>query len=651
MRFPVSRVLMSGLVFTAAVCFTVTAQPPKGDPKDKAAQPKEKGQPKDKAGDQKTYQGRVVSVRTSTNRIVFEVRQGDSERIYNLLLADGAKLRSGEHDVALDTFRPADAVTVTTAQQGGMERVVAVTAGAPGGAKPPGFADRPGEPTGGKLSLAYPTGIRESSVLLIETDAPNEVRVGETYDYKIKVTNISKALTLESVQVRQSGSANLETRPSFGAAKPAGKDGKDDAGQAPDAGTAAGIRWTIPSLDPGQSVTLRAPAVAHTEGTVASCFRVSYEPALCVRLKAVKPNLQLTKSAPAAVRFCEAVVYKYAVKNTGSAAAKGVVVTEDLPNGLTTADGKRTITFAVGDLAPGESKNLEAPVAAGGRGSFTSRATARAADGAVVNSRHTTTQIYEADLTVAMTGPESHYVGQPATYTVTVKNEGDAPAPGTTLEVQLDANARFARASAVSPPAGNEKGKPAAAPTPDKDGKLRWNFGTVPVGGTRSVSFVVTGQQKGTLKTAAVVRFACGAAADGQGAVAATQNVQTALLVVPALRLSLVDQSDLIQVGSTVTYTLRVTNQGTGPDTNLDVRLVLPPELEYVDSFGPTKGTLDPKKELVFGATKQIDPGQTLTWNIRAKALKAADVRTTGTLNSDYLHTPVTTTEPTRLVK
>src|SRR5687768_9733767 len=58
------------------------------------------------------------------------------------------------------------------------------------------------EPTDGRAVLAYPTGNRNTSSLLIERLSPPEVRVGESYEYQIKVTNLTNA-TLSDVVVRE----------------------------------------------------------------------------------------------------------------------------------------------------------------------------------------------------------------------------------------------------------------------------------------------------------------------------------------------------------------------------------------------------------------------------------------------------------------
>src|SRR5687767_337421 len=55
-----------------------------------------------------------------------------------------------------------------------------------------------------QYTLAYPTGERETSVLLLEVDTPQQVRVGRPYNYSVRVTNLTDT-PLHGVQVRDAG--------------------------------------------------------------------------------------------------------------------------------------------------------------------------------------------------------------------------------------------------------------------------------------------------------------------------------------------------------------------------------------------------------------------------------------------------------------
>ena len=62
--------------------------------------------------------------------------------------------------------------------------------------------------------------------------------------------------------------------------------------------------------------------------------------------------LSLTKSMPANALLCESIPVSFTVTNTGKSPARDVKIIDDLPNGLT-ADGRNSVSFDVGPLAPG----------------------------------------------------------------------------------------------------------------------------------------------------------------------------------------------------------------------------------------------------------------------------------------------------------
>ena len=637
-----TRPILIGAFALLAGGFTAVAQPPAAEPAKTAP-----------AEGSKSYQAELLETRADSKRVTFRVRQDGSMRVYNMMLADGAKVMTAGQPVGIATMPAGSNVTIQTAMVGGLEQITMIGSGqaAPAGdAKMAGKANGQkmagkgkmdmtdmGEPTGGKVAMAFPTGDAASSVLKVETAAPDQVRVGEKYDYAITVTNLSKTITLENVVVSQSASSKLDVMASGQAAEgqvaPAnGEDGSD-------------LTWKVASLKPGESKKLSAPAVAHEEGVIGSCFRASYDAAMCVRITAVKPSIALTKTAPEVVRLCEDFTFKYTVKNTGTVAVKNVVVADTLPEGLVTAENKKDVSFSLPELAAGEAKEFTTPVIAAGRGTFSSKANAKTEGGLNVESRTTTTKVQEAALEVTIDGPASAFVSETMTYVATIKNVGDAPAPGTTLDINLDTtNANFVNASQI-------EGVEAKGEVKPTDGKLSYAVGTLNPGETRKASFVLSGTKQGAVNAVAIGRFVCARAKDTESALAMAKSaVKTELKTIPALRLSLVDQSDLIKVGTEVVYTLQVINQGTGPDTNLTLKLTLPAELEYVSSEGSTVAKAE-GQVVAFGNVETLEPGKTVTWNIKCKAKSAADVRTTAELNSAYLKAPVTTTEPTRLIK
>ncbi len=333
------------------------------------------------------------------------------------------------------------------------------------------------------------------------------------------------------------------------------------------------------------------------------------------------------------------MTYKYTIKNTGTAVAKGLTITDKLPEGLKTNDGKGTVTFDVGELSQDDSQDFQVKLVASKTGKFASRATATGGDDLKVQSKKPTTQIRQAKLNVAIDGPDAEYINQPITYTVTVKNDGDAPAEESRLEVQLADNAKLVQSENSEESQGG--------------GDLSWNLGTLKPGDSQKVRFTAVGKAKGKMEHTVVATSACARASDNKELRTAANGratTQTEILTLPALLIAVVDEHDPVKVGENETYTITVVNQGTGADTNVQVLAKLPQGFEYVEADGPTKAQAD-GQNIQFGAIDQLDPGDRVSWKLRAEAQKDSDVQLRVELTSDYLTQPAISTEPTRMIK
>jgi uncharacterized repeat protein (TIGR01451 family) len=490
--------------------------------------------------------------------------------------------------------------------------------------RPDGGADRRSKPAAGamKHTLAFPTGDRETSVVMLEVDSPDEVRLGQSFQQTLRVTNLTDT-PLENVQVRNAavGAAGATTQR-------AGANG-DNAGAAsarpenaggvmatPAAGDSATPVWNVGTLKPKESRTYNVSDVADAEGAMSSCLTVAYAPTLCVGVRVVKPELQLAKAGPSSVLICQPIEYTYTVTNTGTGTVRNVVVEDTLPEGLATADNNRAVRFTVDSLGAGERKQQAVAVKATRTGQFGSRAVARG-QGVEAQSREVATQVREAALAVNVEAPESRYSSEAVDYRVTVRNTSDVPAERTVVKLSGAGIERLA----------------------DRD------LGTIPAGESRSFAVSTrAGRQAGTLTLNANATAVC--------AKPATASAGVNILTVPALQLECIDGSDPVRVGANTTYTITARNEGTGPDKNIALTAKLPPELQFVRSAqGGASAVTAKGQDLTFGPIAELAPGASVTWTIEVKALKAGDVRFYTALNSDSLGEAANETEPTRIIE
>jgi uncharacterized repeat protein (TIGR01451 family) len=501
------------------------------------------------------------------------------------------------------------------------------------------YSEPRSEPGTVRQTLAYPTGDRRTSAILLEAQAPEEVRVGQPYTYVLRVTNLTDT-PLHDVRVRDLSRSRdtadtmddsarpagaqapaAETKPAD--SKPAAETKPADSKPAADAKAAAtpargAAAWNVGTLAPREAKTHEFTATADEVGNLSNCLSVAYTPTLCMSVRVVKPELKITKNAPERALLCEEITYRYTVTNTGTGTARGVKVEETLPEGLVTAEGeRRNISIDVGDLPAGQSREVSARLRATRTGEYAGRAVARAATDLEARSPDTTTAVREPVLAVQVEAPQARYVGEMVDYKLTVKNAGDADARN--VVVRLDAPGAAERLT-------------------DRD------VGVIEAGKSKTITVSTrAGRQAGNLQLTATASATC--------AKQASNSASVAIRTAPALQLECVDGIDPIRVGGTTTYTITVKNEGTGPDSNVLIRATLPQEMQYVAAQKNAAADIKVDgQHLTFGPVKTLAAGATATWTIEAKALQPGDVRFGLELTSDSLTKPAVETEPTRIV-
>jgi len=487
-----------------------------------------------------------------------------------------------------------------------------------------------------RVVLAYPTGNRSTSALLVERMSPPEVRLGEPYEYQIKVTNLTNA-TLSGVSVRE----KLPTDFNITRAEPQGKvDGDIHA-------------FELGDLPPKQSKMIRISGTPTKAGNIDSCVAVSYTPTLCSSTSVINPILKITREAPTDADVCDPIAVKYLVSNIGTGTERNVRIEEKLPDGLTTEDGRNAVAVDVGDLPEGKTKEVTVRVKAAHAGSFTSEAVARGGGKEVISDKLAIT-VRQPKLEVTLRGPNSEYLNKRSTYEAIVKNIGDAPARH--VNVRLDTAGRAQLMSAVTteektggsfenkdtPAETRVDNRPAGtiSRTAESGVDSAKDLGTLAPGESRTVNFDVRMLREGDTKVTAKASAQCAAPVE--------TSLATAVATLPALRLEVVDLEDAIKIGENVVYRIMVTNQGTGDDQDIRIVATLPDEESFVSAGGASKASAD-GKVITFEPVQILEPQKSVEWRVEAKASRPGDVRFEVKMTSKSLTKPAVETEPTRL--
>jgi uncharacterized repeat protein (TIGR01451 family) len=478
----------------------------------------------------------------------------------------------------------------------------------------------------GRIVMAYPTGDRNTSTLLLEQLGSDEVHLGREYRYQIRVTNLTNAPVRNVTLRAQQPDGFRVTKVGGPSTRPSDRDAADGNGQ---------IVLTVGNLGPKESRTVDVTGIPDRAGDLDACYAVTYQPpTLCTLVHVVNPTLNVTAEGPSDVDICQDIVYHYRVSNTGTGTARDVVLQDTLPDGLATVDGRNAIAANLGDIPQGQSREVTAHLRAAHAGNFSTNAVVRGQD---ENTQSTTvaTTVREPKLTVAVRGPDQDYVNSQLNYQVIVTNTGDAAARNAVVQVNGSDIGRVVAVNSLQ--SQQPEARVAAGRTSNAGGE---DLGTLNPGESRTLNVVAEGNQGGSLTLVADASAACAQRVEGRAT--------TRIMTIPALLLEAVDEADPVRVGNEVVYDIKVTNQGSGPDRNIKVIATLPDGEQFVRANGATQGNID-GQTLTFAPVPTLAPKESVTWKVVAKAVRGADVRFKVTATSDSLTNPAEKVEPTKL--
>ena len=456
-------------------------------------------------------------------------------------------------------------------------------------------------------SMAFPTGLLQSSGLLLEKIVPEEVLVGTPISYVYRVTNLTD-YELREVVVKDQVTAEFEP---------------SDAEPAAAETSGGNATWRFESLAPRQTVVIRVKGTANKEGTIVTCGWASYHPILCEPIRVVKADLELVKTAPAEVLACDPIPVKLVVKNTGSSAVTQVRVVDTLPAGLTSG-GQSTVSFDAGTLAPGQSKEFTFNANAARTGRYVNTAKATTAQGVEAQDTSTTV-VRKPVLTIACEAPEDRFIGRPIDVCIKVSNTGDGASADTIISLPIPAGLTFQ---------GATQGGQVV------EGRVVWNAGTLAPSANKEVCATFTASNAGSPQFAPTARGNC--------ADPVNSTCQTRVTGIPAILLEVVDTDDPVEVGKTTTYVVTVTNQGSAPATNVRLVCDLEDSQSYVTGSGDSAVTASGRR-ITMAPVPSIPSKGKATWRIEVRADKVNNVRFKASMTSDQLTRPVEETESTNL--
>lgn len=322
------------------------------------------------------------------------------------------------------------------------------------------------------------------------------------------------------------------------------------------------------------------------------------------------PTLEVNKEGPASLGLRKTGEYMVSVTNSGDSTASNVTLTDALPTGLTFisstpeaagSDGN-TVTWSLGDLAPGESVAITMMLTAASVGEQINTATAVSVEG--ISGQDTAlTTVIPGSLQLAKSGPAQTISGDDLTYEITVTNDGEGALTNIVLTDILPVGLTYVSSN------------PEAAV--GADGAISWLIESLDAGATATVSLVATTGGPGEIVNTTTVGSDEGASATAQA---------TTLVTKSDLAITKTPDNASPLLGEQTVFTIGITNNGNAVASNVSVVDPLPAEIGSV--VADPEATLGDDGSLQW-TIASIDPGDTATITVTGTATVGGSITNT----------------------
>ncbi|TWT79802.1 Large cysteine-rich periplasmic protein omcB precursor [Planctomycetes bacterium CA13] len=445
----------------------------------------------------------------------------------------------------------------------------------------------------------------QSPSIVIQKRAPAEVKVGKPASFVIHVQNVGSVEALD-VQVHDRiplGMRLVDVSPS-----PV---------QQGDL-----LVWALGAMPAGDERTVTLQLIPEQEGELGSVARVTFEAAASVRTVSTRPELKVVQRAPEQVLIGQQLEIEVEVSNPGTGSATGVVVQEDVPDGLEHPKGKQ-LDNMLGDLAPGEVRHQVLRLRAVEPGMI-QNVIRLASDDGVTAEHAVNVEVVAPELQVGLSGPSRRFLERQATYQLDVGNAGTADATNVEIVAQLDRGFTFV--------------------STDYEGQydptrhaVYWSLKNLPKGKNGQVPLTLLPVEEGNRK------IMIEATAD-LGTVAKSESLVT-VESLAELTFQITDSSDPIEVGGETVYEIKLANSGSRNDSNVRLQLQLPPGIERISADGDAQE--DGRGGIFFPPKPELAANSDLVYRVRVRGTAPGTHVVKAIVMSDQSTVPVTKEEST----
>jgi uncharacterized repeat protein (TIGR01451 family) len=429
---------------------------------------------------------------------------------------------------------------------------------------------------------------RRGPVLSVETLGPRKIIVGKESTYAVVLTNSGEVGADELVVF-----VNL---PDW--AEVTGAETSNGTTQIAIPGQAgAPFQWKVGHMEAKAKEKLTLKIIPRQSKPFDLAVRWDYKPlASQAMIEVQEPRLEMKLEGPRDVFYGKKETYRLRLMNSGTGSAEGVSVKlqpvgtgENVP-----------ATYQLGILPAGEERSIEIELTARQAGELGIQVEAKG-DAGIHAELSEKVLVRRAGLDVLVDGPKLQYVGTAGTYTVRVRNPGNAPARNIHFIATLPAGMKYV---------GGIEGLRA-----DAGGKLQWILESL----NPQLEQVFT--LKCNVGSAGAARLDVAVSADDELSTAASVNTQVD--VVANLQLEVQEPSGPMALNDEAMYEIRIRNRGTKEAEGVEV-------LSYFSrGIEPTSAEGGPNRigpgQVAFAPIASLAPGAEAVFKVRAKAETAGN--------------------------
>lgn len=397
-------------------------------------------------------------------------------------------------------------------------------------------------------AIFLPTGVRGTSVLMVERMMPAQVVAGQEFEYSYRVTNLTQN-ALSGVALTDTIGAPFV----FSSSNPN-----------PSSQQGANFLWNLGDFRGNEvkNVVVKGRAQGAGQGMITSCASASWNQTLCGQVAIVSPALKVDLVMPAQKTLCEQVCGTVTITNTGTGEVRNAKVTLNVPAGFSLVGAN---TFDAGTLGAGQSRQFNFCGKAERTGAVALTAAGMGEPGLTAAAAPTNTTIVQPVLALAAECPSGTFLmGRNATVKFTARNTSNTDSANTMLMVTVPAGVQVV---------SSDMGGTAAA------GGVNWNLGSLKANESRTVSVVIRTGGMGDIPLAATLRGDC--------AEARTANCVIKTIGVPDIGTLLTDDDGVVEIGKPHVFRYEMKNQGQIPLTNVKVIATLGDGLEFSAANAP----------------------------------------------------------------